>query len=180
MPSSLKKTALLAVQCVSLIAAATLYADPPASQPVVKWSEPKGKPIVTLHAKGVQIYTLVVGANGKLAWKLKAPEAELTDDAGAAAGRHFKGPTWRAADGSEVAGTKLCERPSPNANSIPELQVSATGHTGQGKFGAVQMIERLNTKGGVAPAVPDDGKAGDEVKVPYTADYAFFAAPATP
>ncbi len=35
------------------------------------------EPVLSLHAKGSQIYTCQAGADGKFAWTLKGPEAEL-------------------------------------------------------------------------------------------------------
>jgi hypothetical protein len=155
--------------------ASPLFAEAPAApatQPA-GWMEP-GKELVRYHAKGVQIYVATAGADGTLAWKFKAPEAELTDDAGKSAGKHFAGPTWEAADGSKVVGQKPSARPSPNPQSVPELQLSAKSHDGAGVFATVAMIERLNTRGGVAPAMEATVKAGDEIRIPYTADYVFF------
>jgi hypothetical protein len=144
------------------------------SQPAA-WVEPNGKPIAIYHAKGVQIYTLVKKAEGKLAWKLNAPDATLFDDAGKPAARHYAGPTWEANDGSKIVGQKLTERRSPNAASIPELQLAVKSHQGDGFFDKVVLIERLNTVGGVPPAIEADTKEGAEARVDYTADYAFFS-----
>src|SRR5437016_9094849 len=38
--------------------------------------------ILAAHATGVQVYVCQVGADQKLGWVFKAPEAELTDSAG--------------------------------------------------------------------------------------------------
>jgi hypothetical protein len=40
----------------------------------------------------------------------------------------------------------------------------------------VSSVQRINTKGGKAPASGcDAARAGQEVRVPYSADYRFFA-----
>jgi hypothetical protein len=145
-----------------------------ASQPAV-WREPTGKRIALYHAKGVQIYTLQKGADGKLAWKFKEPQATLFDDGGKAVGTHYAGPTWEASDGSKIVGTKLCERPSPNAASVPELQLEVKSHGGAGVFDAVSLVERLNTSGGMPPGLDPNDKEGASANVPYTADYAFYS-----
>jgi hypothetical protein len=50
-------------------------------------------------------------------------------------------------------------------------------HEGTGVMAQVTFIQRINTKGGKAPASGcDAGHAGQEVRVPYSADYRFFAA----
>ena len=36
-------------------------------------------PVLFVHAKGSQIYTCAAGTDGKFAWTLKAPDAELKD-----------------------------------------------------------------------------------------------------
>jgi hypothetical protein len=47
------------------------------------------------RATGFQIYVCRPDADGKPAWTLKAPEAELFDEQGRSIGRHFGGPTWQ-------------------------------------------------------------------------------------
>lgn len=177
MRSSLRTILItVGIFCIASVLSADALAEaanPPATQPA-KWTEPTGKELARYHAKGVQIYIATAGADGKLAWKFKEPRATLTDDAGKSMGEHSAGPTWKSADGSKVVGQKLAERPSPNPASIPELQLSAKSHDGAGISASVAMIERLNTLGGVAPVIDDKVKAGDEVDVPYTADYVFF------
>ena len=70
-----------------------------------KIKAPAGEEVVLLaHASGSQIYVCQPGADGKLAWTLKAPKAELRDQQGAIIGRHYAGPTWKDNDGSEVTG----------------------------------------------------------------------------
>ena len=42
----------------------------------------------------------------------------------------------------------------------------------------VTFIQRINTTGGTAPPI-SDAKPGDEVLIPYSADYIFYGAGAT-
>ncbi len=128
------------------------------------------------HASGSQIYVCQSGAEGKFAWTLKAPEAELHDQRGATIGRHYAGPTWKDNDGSEVTG-KAVARDSPDPDSIPWLLVTVTGHAGNGVLSRVTTIQRIHTKGGQPPAAADCNisKQNAEVKIPYTADYYFYA-----
>jgi len=66
-----------------------------------KIKAPAGEDVVLVaHASGSQIYVCQAGADGKLAWTLKAPDAELRNDQGAVMGRHYTGPTWKLNDGS--------------------------------------------------------------------------------
>jgi hypothetical protein len=143
-----------------------------------KLKAPAGEDVVLVaHASGSQIYVCQSGANGKMAWALKAPEAELRNDQGAVIGRHFAGPTWKLNDGSEVTGKAAARADSPDADSIPWLLVTVTGHTGEGGLSRVTDIQRIHTKGGVAPAADtcDAAKQGSESKSSYTADYYFYA-----
>src|SRR5215475_1107306 len=143
-----------------------------------KIKAPAGEEVVLVaHASGSQIYICQAGADGKLAWTLKAPEAELRNEQGAVIGRHFAGPTWKLNDGSEVTGKAAARADSPDANSIPWLLVTVTGHTGDGALSRVTDIQRIHTKGGVAPAADtcSTAKQGSEGKSSYTADYYFYA-----
>ena len=132
------------------------------------------QPVVQVHAKGDQIYTCKEGATA-FAWTLKAPDAQLFDKEGKAFGKHFAGPSWQAADGSTVKG-KAAANASLDPDSIPWLLVTVVERSGEGVLSKVTSIQRLNTKGGKAPATGcDSSQAGQEVRVPYEADYLFFA-----
>jgi hypothetical protein len=131
--------------------------------------------VVRLHAKGDQIYSCKTDG-APAGWTLKAPEAQLFDKDGKAFGKHFAGPSWEASDGSRVVGKAAANVASPDADSIPWLLVKVVSHAGDGVLARVTSIQRINTKGGKAPATGcDAGHAGQEVRVPYSADYLFFA-----
>jgi Protein of unknown function (DUF3455) len=132
------------------------------------------KLLLEVHAKGDQIYTCKAdGAN--FAWTLKAPDAELTDKDGKAFGRHFAGPSWEATDSSRVTGKAAASVPSPDPTSIPWLLVKVVDHSGDGVLSHASWIQRVNTKGGKAPASGCTSATADtEVRVAYAADYRFF------
>ena len=128
--------------------------------------------VVQVHAKGDQIYSCTVDG-AQPGWTLKAPEAQLFDKDGKTFGKHFAGPSWEARDGSRVVGKAAANVASPDADSIPWLLVKVVSHAGDGVLTRVTSIQRINTKGGKAPASGCD--AGQEVRVAYSADYLFFA-----
>ena len=142
-----------------------------------KIKAPAGEAVVLrVHASGSQIYACQAGADGKLAWTFKAPEAELRDQQGAIVGRHYAGPTWQHNDGSEVTGKVAAKVDSPDSNSIPWLLVTATAHSGDGALSRVSSIQRIHTKGGQPPSDDCDvSKQNREAKSSYTADYYFYA-----
>ena len=171
------KTRLL--QVVVLIGIVSQAIGQGVSRPDVpdKIKAPAGEEVVLLaHASGSQIYVCQAGADGKFAWTLKAPDAELHDQQGAIIGRHYAGPTWKHNDGSEVTGKAVARVDSPDADSIPWLLVTASGHSGEGIFSRVASIQRIHTKGGQPPADNcDASKQKQEVKSSYAADYYFYA-----
>jgi Protein of unknown function (DUF3455) len=131
--------------------------------------------VVQVHAKGDQIYSCKVDGE-QPGWTLKAPEAQLFDKDGKTFGKHFAGPSWEASDGSRVMGKAAANVASPDADSIPWLLVKVVSHAGDGVLTRVTSIQRINTKGGKAPASGcDAGHAGQEVRVAYSANYLFFA-----
>jgi Protein of unknown function (DUF3455) len=131
--------------------------------------------LLQVHAKGDQVYTCK-GDAPQFVWTLKAPDAQLFDKDGKPFGKHFAGPSWEAQDGSRVIGKAVANAPSPDADSIPWLLVNIVGHEGAGVLARATTIQRLNTKGGKAPATGCDAShAGQEVRVPYSADYLFYA-----
>lgn len=131
--------------------------------------------LVQVHGTGAQNY--VCKADGdKFTWTLKGVDAQLTEKDGKAFGKHSTGPAWEALDGSRVTGKGTANAPSPEADSIPWLLITVTSHGGNaGVLSKVTSIQRLNTKGGKAPATGCAAQNVDEeVHVPYSADYLFF------
>lgn len=146
-------------------AAAPRQIQPPAGQKAV-WS---------VHAEGDQIYQCVAGKDG-YAWTLKAPDARLYDDRGGAVGHHSAGPSWEYKDGSRVIGRVLKKLDMTPASAIPWLLIEVTARKGQGLLSNVDFINRIDTHGGLAPESGCDANhPGAEKRVPYTADYVFYA-----
>jgi hypothetical protein len=133
---------------------------------------PKGvKPAMTLTGSGPLGYECK-NTDGKFAWAGPVPNAKLTDKAGKEVGKYVAGPKWELADGSTVTGKQVATAPAA-AGSIPLQLVDASGGTKQ--FDGVVNIQRINTKGGVAPSDACDAKSvGTKKEVGYTADYVFF------
>jgi uncharacterized protein DUF3455 len=124
------------------------------------------KLVLDAHVEaGSQVYTCTNGA-----WTLLEPAAALRS--GNTVLLHTKGPEWiSTADGSAVTGAAIATVPTPGA--VPELLLKSTANRGTGTLGAVDFVQRLNTKGGVAPA---GSCAGSELKaVAYSAEYRFYA-----
>jgi hypothetical protein len=131
--------------------------------------------LLRVRAKGDQVYICKSEA-AQFAWTLKAPDAQLFDQEGKPFGKHFAGPSWQANDGSRVTGKAVASVPSPDADSIPWLLVNIVGHEGSGVLSRATTIQRLNTKGGKAPASGcDNSHSGEEVRASYSADYLFYA-----
>lgn len=162
---------------VLLAAASTVLSLSVAAQQVPPQLQPPAneKLLLQVHAKGDQVYTCK-GDAGQFAWALKAPDAQLFDKDGKPFGKHSAGPSWEASDGSRVTGKAVANAPSPDADSIPWLLVNIVSHEGSGVLSSATTIQRLNTKGGKAPASGcDAANAGKELRVAYSADYLFYA-----
>jgi len=166
------RVTILAVALWTLSAAASGQQAGPTGPDSIK--APAGNLILAAHATGSQIYTCQAGTDGKFAWTLKAPDAQLHDDMGAIIGYHSAGPTWKLDDGSGVKGKMVAKADQPE--SIPLLLLTVVEHTGAGKLSKVTAIQRLNTKNGLAPASGcDASNQGKETRSSYTADYYFYA-----
>ena len=138
---------------------------------------PGAKLVLKAHATGWQIYTCGAGTDGKPAWTLKGPDAELRNPAGVLVGHHSAGPAWTYQDGSRVVGKAAAHVDAPDAKSIPWLLVSVVEHSGKGLFTQVVNIQRLNTVGGQPPAASecDPAKPSPDARSSYAADYYFYA-----
>ena len=132
------------------------------------------------YAKGVQIYVCELSSidSSNCIWRFKAPEAMLFEEHGNFIGSHYSGPTWEHdRDRSKVVGKVLQRSAAPLTNAIPWLLVQAKSTSGPGRFQDVTYIQRVNTKGGLSPANPaEEAHRGEEVRVPYTAEYYFYHA----
>ena len=108
-------------------------------------------------------------------WVFVGPNAALKGRGGEALGRYFGPPaTWAASDGSAVTGAQVAVAPA-EAGSIPLQLVKANPATGSGALVGVSYIQRVATRGGVAPMMPcaADGAGRREI-VQYQADYIFW------
>jgi Protein of unknown function (DUF3455) len=165
------------VSATLLAAATTVLLSSHAAQQVPPQLQPPANEqlLLQVHAKGDQVYTCKSELT-EFIWTLKAPDAQLSYKDGKPFGRHFAGPSWEATDGSRVKGEPVAIAPSPDANSIPWLLVNVVSHDGNGVLSRATSIQRLNTKGGKAPASGCDAShVGQELRVPYSADYLFYA-----
>ena len=111
---------------------------------------------------------------GQHEWAFVAPVATLYSADRKTVGKYYAGPTWEAADGSKVTGKQLAVSPASPGNIALQL-VKADPATGAGAMTGVSYIQRLNTKGGVAPArACDAASKGQRQQVGYEADYVFY------
>jgi len=160
-----------------LVVAAALSSVPSVAQQAPQQIQPPANEqlLLQVRAKGDQVYTCKEDID-RYAWMLKAPDAQLFDKDGKPFGKHYAGPSWEANDGSKIVGKAAANAPSPDANSIPWLLVTVVSRSGEGSLARVTSIQRLNTKGGKAPASGcDEAHTAQEIRVPYSADYLFFA-----
>lgn len=123
------------------------------------------------YALGVQIYRW----NGT-SWVFVAPAARLFADAEyhGQVGTHYAGPTWESNSGGKVVAARL-EGCTPDPTAIPWLLLQRVSSEGPGIFDRVIYIQRVNTSGGLAPSDPGQF-VGEEVQVPYAAEYYFYRA----
>jgi hypothetical protein len=114
---------------------------------------------------------------GAFEWVFVGPVAALNSRSGTQLGSYFGPPaTWKANDGSAITGAQLAVAPNGTGN-IPMQLVKANPATGQGAMNGVSYVQRVATRGGVAPAMAcNDGVLGRKEIVKYQADYVFWKA----
>jgi hypothetical protein len=114
-------------------------------------------------------------AMGQHEWVFVGPMASLRNRQGQAIGRYFGPPaTWAANDGSALTGAQLAVAPAGEGN-IPLQLVKANPATGNGSMAGLSHIQRVATRGGVAPqAACSADSRGQRQVVPYQADYIFW------
>ena len=131
-------------------------------------------PVLTVHAKGDQIYQCSVN-KGEYSWETQAPDAKLFDAEGKIVGNHTAGPLWEYKEGSRVVGRVVNKIDMAPGSSIAWLLVEVVSHEGDGLFSNVSFINRINTHGGLPPSSGCNANhLGGEKRVAYTADYIFY------
>ena len=144
------------------------------------WTVKPARPEATL-------FQPLFGQDFQIITHFLSPDAKPNNDAPSPL--PFGSATWQSSlDSSKVWAAVLhgnsipagSDPSCPNAGSIPCLLLQAIGSqhgpSGGSALSKTTFVQRLNTNGGVAPA---DGCAvsadvGNQVLVPYTADYYFF------
>jgi hypothetical protein len=125
---------------------------------------PGNRLVAQLTGPGVQVYECTAGT-----WVFLEPVAQLHDLSQVAI--HFRGPSWESTrDGSLVEATTVAS--SPVVGAIPQLLLHETLTRGDGIFGRVTYVQRLDTVGGVKPSTPCI--QGQTRGVPYSAVYRFY------
>jgi hypothetical protein len=113
-------------------------------------------------------------AAGTFEWAFVVPVATLWDMQQKNIGKYYGGPTWESMDGSKVTGKQVAVAPA-SAGNIPLQLVKADPAMGSGAMTGVTYIQRLETKGGVAPsAACNAAAAGTKQQVAYQAKYVFY------
>lgn len=135
--------------------------------------------LASLFAAGVQVYEVrATAANpDQYEWAFVAPEATLYGADHFVVGSHYAGPTWESNDGSTVVGRVIARQDAPRSTrDIPWLLLASRATTGTGIFNGVSYVQRLNTRGGQAPAARTATKAtlGVRARIPYVATYTFY------
>jgi hypothetical protein len=169
----------LASYCIAL-ALLTACASPPPQTAVPANLVPTGeRQVERLAAHGLQTYECRVtpGDASSAAWVYVASSLELLDANDKPAGRHtYPPPVWEAPDGSKFAGTQKARADAPEAGAAPWLLISTKSTGAEGRFAKITSLQRVNTKGGVAPASGCDLKAiGKKEQVPLRADLILFS-----
>lgn len=129
--------------------------------------------VARLDAMGSQVYECRAAENAAPAWVFREPKAQLYVN-GLPLGRHFAGPTWELADGSNVDGRVVASVAAPKPSDIAWLRLAVVARVGTGTLTPATAVKRIDTNGGVlAGPCPS---AGAVQEVPYRAVYVFVRA----
>ena len=137
----------------------------------IRVDETQFKIVASLRGVGKQVYDCSTGG----AYTFREPVAGLVTSRGIPAAIHGKGPFWADFDGSHVDGSAAVPAPSPDpTKNVPWLKLVGTPTPNTtGVFSNVAFIQRIDTRGGVAPT--GTCTAPNTAAVDYTANYVFWA-----
>jgi hypothetical protein len=143
------------------------------------------------HAFGFQNYECQpVDLLGRVDWTLFTPQATLFSDQNEQLITHFNSPnpdearivraTWEDSADTSMVWARAVASATVDPNAIPWVKLvrvgSRVGPTGGNTLSDTTFVQRVNTRGGLAPStgcdqLPDVGK---KAFMPYTADYFFY------
>src|SRR6185503_5566889 len=184
--------------CFALLGLSLMCALPQAAQaqtvtpPIVPPGlEVEGQPFLLGHATGFQNYECQpVDALGRVDWTLFTPQATLFNDQNEQIITHFNSPnpdearvvraTWQDSVDTSMVWARAVASATVDPNANPWVKLvkvgSRVGPTGGNTLSDTTFVQRVNTRGGLAPStgcdhLPDVGK---KAFMPYTADYFFY------
>ncbi|MBD3884834.1 DUF3455 domain-containing protein [Phormidium tenue FACHB-886] len=160
---------VLSLLAAGSISVKPLQAQTTASIPVIseELQPPDSQLLSVVNARGEQIYQCQSSS-----WVLLRPEATLFDARNQEIGQHGEGPSW-SFGADEIRGTRVALQPAVNSEDIPWLILKASSDSRYGGF-AVNYIQRFNTVGGQPPSDGKCDQEGREIRVNYSASYAFW------
>jgi Protein of unknown function (DUF3455) len=178
------RTSVLSLSTLAAAAVLSACAGQPMATPFMQDSLPAAVQVpnghrVVMETVGSGEITYECRAKAAMAsefeWVFVGPQAVLKNRMGTAVGKYYGPPaTWEAMDGSKLTATQLAVAPA-GAGNIPLQLVKANPAMGMGAMSGVSHIQRVATRGGVAPAMPcASGNAGQKQLVAYQADYVFW------
>jgi hypothetical protein len=181
----------MAVTLATPIATHAQTITPPAVPSEIEVLEPNEVFLIG-HAIGTQNYECQPAATlGRVAWTLFTPEATLFGDLREQLTTHFFSPnpiekgvvvraTWQDSADTSTIWAKATGSVVPDTTAVAWLRLEVVGArvgpTGGDGLSRSTFVQRINTKGGVAPATGCDtlNDVGAKAFQPYTADYVFY------
>lgn len=131
-------------------------------------------PAFVLRAQGVHVYECRPNVNGGYQWVFTNPDVSLTDGTTERAIEVVPNTFEASSDRSTVSG-RVRAVAGAGGDNLPWMLLSARSTPDEGLFAGVTSVQRVNTRGGVAPR---DGcgeyTAGTEARVSFSADYYFY------
>jgi hypothetical protein len=108
-------------------------------------------------------------------WVIVGPRADLSSQSDEKIGEYSGPPArWTHKDGSFVTGSQVAVSPNSSKN-IPLQLVKTDVSGGLGALTAISYVQRVNTKGGVAPSKKCTvDNVGEKAEVKYSAEYRFW------
>jgi hypothetical protein len=163
-----------AIVALAALPAAAVIA-PPELAPVLRPSAAE-QPALALSEAGVNIFECRPRADapGGYAWTFIAPDATLYDGNRSVARRTSPNLWESTGDRTSVSGFARAAQ-NAGGDSLPWALYRAAPVGDSGLFAGVSSIQRVNTRGGVAPLTGCTAdNAGAEQRVAFTADYYFY------
>ena len=164
---SLRRISLISLVSITLAGCSSMLSDPVAPPQDVSMS-------FSYVGTGYQQFQCTADSKGYY-WRFIAPEVEIRDAAGRLFARQGADFTFSAPDGSSLKAKINASSTAGPRSQMKDVLFEGTPRGNlKGKLSSFTWVKRTDARGGIPTTACHKGNLGTFLKVPFSANYAFY------